>query len=196
MNKRTYANFHGVVNVFLVGRASAPAVFRNGAGWNQQNAPSRTHLRNNDINCLCSAYNAATGAKIILTWNMQLNYPWMNLACATGWRHTVPHTNPSDWWLDGVRQSPLSTEQIQCHCLEKKIRVRAGQSCGQTRIWHLQTAARKRLQMCWGNSPVSAAEKKPPFLYFLPEKCAAHRTATLQTHDALTEYASLFPFKQ
>lgn len=32
MNKVTYANFHGVVNVFLVGGASTPPVFRNGAG--------------------------------------------------------------------------------------------------------------------------------------------------------------------
>lgn len=62
MNKMTYANFHGVVNVFLVGGASAPPADRN-----QQNTPSRTRLPNDDINRLRSAYNAATGAKRILT---------------------------------------------------------------------------------------------------------------------------------
>lgn len=146
---------------------------------------SRIHLQNDDINCLCLVYNAATGAKIILTWNMQFNYPWMNLACVGLRAHgaTQPLISVSTRSVTGPCPSKRTTEQIQCHtdCVCVCVCYRCWQTC----IWHLQTAAWKHLLMCWGNNLDPAAEKKKKSLFFPREMCFSqdgHITDTRQSH--------------
>lgn len=87
--------------------------------------------------------------------------------------------------------SPLKKEQIQCPTASGSY-MGVCYGCWQTWIGHLQTAARKRLQMCWGNNPVPAAED--PLVFIFSQRESAHRTATLQTHGAPTEHAASFPY--
>lgn len=146
---------------------------------------SRIHLRNDDINCLCLVYNAATGAKIILTWNMQFNYPWMNLACVGMRAHgaTQPLISVSTRSVTGPRPSKRTTEQIQCHtdcvcvCVTDVGKL-VSDICNQLH----ESISRCAEEIIW-----ILQQRKKKNLYFFPEKCASHRTATLQTHDNLTE---------
>lgn len=121
---------------------------------------SRIRLQNDDINCLCLAYNAATGAKIILTWNMQFNYPWMNLAWVTGGR--AHGATQKSLWLVSARglSEPLALQkEHQCHtdcvcvCFMDVGKL-VSDVCKQL-----------HLQMCWGSILDPAAEKKPSITF-------------------------------
>lgn len=86
MNKMTYANFHGVVNVFLVGWS----LVMKGAEHAVQNpSPKRWHkLFVLGVQC---SYWGENNPDMKYAIQLPMNEPGL---CDGG--HTVPHRNPSD----------------------------------------------------------------------------------------------------
>lgn len=182
MNKMTYANFHGVVKVFL--------------GWSFQMVPTETreHAVQNPspkrwhklfvLGVQCS-YWGENNPDMKYAIQLPMNEPGL------GDGPTVHGPAQKSFWLESRRapseplapqkETTLPIEHIQRHTDFVFVCYRCWQTC----IWHLQTAPWKHLQMCWGNNLDPAAEKNH-FLYFsLRKLCFSqddHTTDTWRSH--------------